>query len=442
MHTLYLWEGIMHQQHRVHPLRTTRIGLALATALALTAAAPAFATDGYFSHGNGMKAKGRGGTSIAMTGDAFGGANNPATMVRSGNRIEAGVDFFMPKRAASRSGLGPGLDGSVESDKNFFPVPEFGYNHMLSDDLSLGVSVYGNGGMNTDYEGGQFNCGFGPANMLCGSGRLGVDLSQLVIAPTLSFAINERHSIGVSPLIAAQRFKAEGLHAFSMISQDPTSLTNRGYDTTYGFGLRVGYFGQLNDKVSVGLTYASKINMGRFDKYQGLFAGNGDFDIPENFGAGIAVKPADGITIAVDYNRINYGKLRSIGNQSLVPFPLGNAAGPGFGWSDIDVVKLGVEYAANERLVLRGGYNHSKNPISGSNVTFNILAPGVVTDHATLGMTYTTDSGNEVTVAYMHAFKKSVTGASILPAFLGGMPAGLEEISMYQNSIGIQYSWK
>jgi long-chain fatty acid transport protein len=182
--------------------------------------------------------------------------------------------------------------------------------------------------------------------------------------------------------------------------------------------------------------------MGRFDKYQGLFAENGDFDIPENFGAGIAVKPADGITIAVDYNRINYGKLRSIGNQSLVPFPLGNAAGPGFGWSDIDVVKLGVEYAANERLVLRGGYNHSKNPISGSNVTFNILAPGVVTDHATLGMTYTTDSGNEVTVAYMHAFKKSVTGASILPAFLGGMPAGLEEISMYQNSIGIQYSWK
>ena len=36
------------------------------------------------------------------------------------------------------------------------------------------------------------------------------------------------------------------------------------------------------------------------------------------------------------------------------------------------------------RLVVRGGYNHSKNPISGDNVTFNIIAPGVITDHAVL----------------------------------------------------------
>lgn len=432
----------MHQQHHAHPLRATRIGLALGVTLALTAAAPAFATDGYFSHGYGMKAKGRGGASIAMTGDAFGGVNNPATMVRSGNRIEAGVDLFMPKREASRSGLGPGLDGSVESDKNFFPVPEFGYNHMLSDDLSLGVTVYGNGGMNTDYAGDQFNCGFGPANILCGSGRLGVDLMQLVIAPTASFAINERHSIGVSPLISLQRFKAEGLQAFSMVSQDPGNLTNRGYDTASGFGVRVGYLGQLSDTVSVGATYSTKINMARFDKYRGLFADSGGFDIPENFGAGIAFKPADQFTVAIDYNRINYSKIRSIGNQSLVPFPLGNASGPGFGWKDIDVWKVGFEYAASDRLTWRAGYNHTTNPITGNNVTFNILAPGVITDHATLGMTWATAAGNEVTIAYVHAFKQSVKGASILPVFMGGMPAGQEEISMYQNSIGIQYSWK
>ncbi len=432
----------MHQSHRTLHLRNTRIGVALAAALLLGATAPAFATDGYFSHGYGMKAKGRGGASIAMTGDAFGGANNPATMVRSGNRIDAGVDFFMPEREASRSGLGPGLDGSVESDKSFFPVPEFGYNHMASENLSLGVTVYGNGGMNTDYAGGQFNCGFGPANMLCGADRLGVDLTQLVIAPTASYAVNERHSIGVSPLIAVQRFKAEGLHAFSMVSQSPGNLTNRGYDTSHGFGVRIGYLGQLSDTVSIGATYATKIRMGRFDKYQGLFAEEGDFDIPENWGVGIAVKPNDALAIAVDYNRINYSKVRSIGNQSLVPFPLGNKSGPGFGWRDVDVVKVGVEYAASERLVVRGGYNHGKNPISGDNVTFNILAPGVITDHATLGATWTLASGNELTVSYAHAFKQTVKGASILPVFMGGMPAGQEEIGMYQNSIGIQYAWK
>ncbi|MFO7542315.1 MAG: long-chain fatty acid transporter, partial [Thiobacillus sp.] len=63
-------------------------------------------------------------------------------------------------------------------------------------------------------------------------------------------------------------------------------------------------------------------------------------------------------------------------------------------------------------------------------------------DHATLGFTYTLASGNELTMAYMHAFKNDVSGTSILPAFMMMAPAGTETIDMYQNSLGIQYSWK
>ncbi len=77
----------------------------LAVCAALAAAfAPglALATDGYFSHGYGMKGKGRGGASTAMTTDAFGGANNPATMVFVGNRIDLGIDWFRPERSAKR----------------------------------------------------------------------------------------------------------------------------------------------------------------------------------------------------------------------------------------------------------------------------------------------------------------------------------------------------
>ena len=40
----------------------------------------ASATNGYFSHGYGMKGKGRVGVSTAFTDDTFGGANNPAQM--------------------------------------------------------------------------------------------------------------------------------------------------------------------------------------------------------------------------------------------------------------------------------------------------------------------------------------------------------------------------
>ena len=53
----------------------------------------------------------------------------------------------------------------------------------------------------------------------------------------------------------------------------------------------------------------------------------------------------------------------------------------------------------------------------------------------TLGFTYTVESGNEVTVAYMHAFQNDESGPSY---FFGGS----DTIKMYQNALGIQYSWK
>ena len=96
----------------------------------------------------------------------------------------------------------------MDSDKTAFLIPEFGYNRMMNDSLSLGVSVYGNGGMNTTYPQGNFNCGGGAANMLCGSGELGVDLMQLIVAPTVAYKVAPQHSVGASLLLGYQRFKA------------------------------------------------------------------------------------------------------------------------------------------------------------------------------------------------------------------------------------------
>ena len=409
------------------------IGLMAVAGFALPGAA--MATNGYFSHGYGMKAKGMGGAATAMADDAFGGANNPASMVFAGDRLDLGIDLFSPKREASRSGSMPTLNGTTDSDSNYFGIPEFGYNKMLNNNLSLGVSVYGNGGMNTDYPAGQYNCGAGAANMMCGNTSLGVDLMQLMIAPTVAFKIAPNHSIGISPLIGYQRFKAEGLQAFAPASSSPSNLTNKGYDDSFGYGVRIGYMGKITPAFTIGAAYATKMNMQKFDKYKGLFAEQGAFDIPENYNLGIAYQVTPELTLALDYQRINYSGVKSISNPSTNMTPLGSSGGPGFGWQDVDVWKLGVAYQYNKQWTLRAGYNHGDNPIQARDVTFNILAPGVVKDHATLGVTYLTPAGNELTVSYMHAFENSVSGSS--PQF-----GGTETIKMYQNSIGVAYAWK
>jgi long-chain fatty acid transport protein len=62
-----------------------------------------------------MKAKGMGGASVAMTDNAFAGANNPAIAAWAGDRVEVGVDVFMPERSMDRTGL-----GETKSDSNTF----------------------------------------------------------------------------------------------------------------------------------------------------------------------------------------------------------------------------------------------------------------------------------------------------------------------------------
>lgn len=381
-------------------------------------AGSAFATNGMFSHGYGMKSKGMAGASSAMSDDAFAGANNPAAAAFAGDRIDLGVDLFSPIREATAN-VGPAPEINSQSDSNYFLIPEFGYNQMLSDSLALGVTVYGNGGMNTDY----------PENLYGGagaSGNLGVDLTQLIIAPTAAFKIAPNHSIGISPLIGFQRFEAKGF-------PDGVGGTapSPGYDDAWGFGVRVGYMGKIAPDWTIGAAYATKVDFDEMDKYSTFFLENGDLDLAENYNLGVAWQATPVIKLALDYQRIDYEGVKAIGES---------AANGGFGWDSIGVWKLGMEYKYSQSITLRAGYSHTDSPIKGSDagdVTQNIPAPGVIEDHITLGVTYTLGSGNEMTVAYMHGFENEVTGAS---AF--GGPGLNDSIKMYQNSLGFQYSWK
>ena len=431
-------------------MKTSRSLLRFLPVAAACLAGPAFATNGYFPHGYGMKAKGMGGASTALAEDSIGGATNPAAMVWAGDRMDLGLDVFMPKRDAERSGAGfAPINGRVESDKTRFFVPEFGYNRMLGNNLSVGVTVYGNGGMNTTYPQGPFQCPnspttVAPANMLCGSGTLGVDLSQLIVAPTLAYKINSQHAVGAALLLGYQQFKIVGAQAFAGLSSAPANVSNNGYDYSAGVGIRLGYQGRISDQISIGAAYAPKMNMGRFDKYSGLFAGNGDFDIPEHYSVGVAFSPVPAFTVALDVGRINYGGVPAVGNPSSNQAPLGAANGPGFGWKNIDVFKLGVIWRLSDTWTLRAGYNRGDNPITGADVTFNILAPGVMKTHYTAGFTYALAKDSELTAALMVAPRQSVTGPSMFnsPAFFGPGGGGNETIGMKQTSFGLAWGRK
>ncbi len=415
-------------------MKLRKIAVLVAAAAASTGA---LATNGYFSHGYGIKAKGMGGAGIALPQDSMAAATNPAGMAMVGNRIDLGIDWFKPNRSAEISGNATAANNGTFSGNgtSSFLIPEFGYNRMMNKDLSLGLVVYGNGGMNTNYKNG--------VPLFGTNTNAGVDLTQMFVAPTLAFKITPEHAVGISLNLAYQQFSAYGIQNFAGSSSSPANLTNNGHDESTGWGVRLGYTGQISKTVSIGATYQTKTRMSRFDKYKGLFAEQGDFDIPENYGIGIAVKATPALTAAFDIVEIKYSGVKSVSNPvsglTVGGSLLGNSNSAGFGWQDMTVYKLGFNYEMSKDLTLRAGFNYGKQPIPSSQTMFNILAPGVVERHLTLGATWNMANGGELSVGYMHAFEKRVSGPGAIPAGFGN---GNVDLKMSQDSLGIAYGWK
>jgi len=392
----------------------------------------AFATDGYFLTGYGTKQQGQGGAGVAKPGDSLAGATNPAGLILVGNRFDIGLTVFRPNRSATITNngfLGQVPPYDANRVKNF-ELPELGYSLQYRPNLALGVAIYGNGGLDTSYT--------KPIGLF-GTTRGGVDIEQMFISPTLAYKAGAHNSFGIAANIAIQRFSAEGLQNFVSLSSNPAHLTNTGHSYAAGGGVRVGWLGELNKAVSVGATYQSRTYLSKFNRYTGLFAEHGGFDVPANFAGGAAVKLGSKATLLYDEERILYGQVKSIANTLASTSPLGSDNGPGFGWHDINVAKAGVDYDVSQSLTVRAGYNHGGVPFDSSQTFFNILAPAVTKDHLHVGATVSLEGGKEISFAYIHAFNNTVNGVNSIPAAYGG---GNANLSMYQNSFLVAFGWK
>lgn len=393
----------------------TRKPILATVALALLAlAAPALATDGYFSLGYGTPYKGMAGAGQALHLSTLASATNPATIAFV-KGYDIGVGLFAPNREYSVSGNPSGYPGTFglapgtyESHSTGFVMPSMAGAWHLSEQLHLGLAIYGNGGMNTNYP-----------NKVFGQSPTGINLMQAFVAPSFTWEFANHQAIGISPIFGWQSFEAKGLGAFAMFSSAPTKLTNNGKDTSTGFGARIGYHGKFGEYFGVGASYQTKIAMGEFEDYAGLFAEHGDFDIPENWSVGISVFPSKCVSIAADVQQIYYSDVASIGNPllpNLMQAPLGADGGAGFGWEDVTVFKIGAQWEVNPTWTLRAGYAHCNQPIPESEVLFNILAPGVIEDHATVGLSALLSPKTKFHFSLMRAFSNSVEGANPLEA--------------------------
>lgn len=451
-----------------------------AALLALSAWTSAHATNGYFAHGYSVAQQALGGAGTAYASDALAVSINPAGIALVGNRFDLNVGGFQPERwyraGARGAGAGPGIftvdPGTVHSSHERFMIPAMAYSHVLGPSSSWGLALYGNGGMNTDYRdhaamfaqgltGFETHCqgtfGGGPPVAgaadnagLCGNAKATamVDLIQLFVVPSYARRLGAGSAVGIAPIFAGQRFTATGLSAFARFSNAPDKVSDNGYDYAFGVGGRLGVTLALSPVLMLAGSYQSRIDMTPFDKYAGLFAAQGDFDIPSNWNAGVQLRLPHRQRLLWDYQHVDFHQVRAVGNPldpnrfindcalprlggstAQSPACLGADTGPGFGWRAVTTHKYGYEVAFGG-LRLRLGYSKNQQPIPQGEVLFNILAPGVPEEHYTGGFSYRVARRWDADLALTYARNHPVTGKNPLSNSTATAPQLLSAIAM------------
>lgn len=344
-----------------------------------------YATNGLSSHGYGAVNKGLGGAGVAWSQDSLAAATNPAGMNSVGNKLDFGAEFFSSHRAYSVEGgpTGPPPEGAFylregghHSRHESFIIPNFGYNTVLADGSTLGVSVYMSGN-NTDYSSDTYS-----------GGDAGIDLSQMFVAPTYAWRLNKNHAFGVSPILAYQTFEFSGVSQFAASSSNGDGMSDRGPDQSWGYGLAVGWQGALSQSVHAGVSYRSEIRMGKLSKYSGLLAEQGGLDIPANLTVGLAWRSGHH-NIVFDIQHIAYSDIKSTANRflpNLRDSRLGDDSGAGFGWKDMTIYKLGYQWDVRPTTSLRVGLNYGEHFVRDSEIFLNLMSPAITEWHYTVGI--------------------------------------------------------
>ena len=390
-----------------------RHGLRIAASTVALCALPwsiAQATQGTMPHGYGVKSEGMGGVVMALPQDALVGASNPAGMVQVGDRLDLGVAFLKVDQGAEFAGT----DYEASHDRDLYVIPQLGLNKMLDERSSIGLSLVGNG----------VGTGYASSDNIGGLQSPGSEFQQMVGTLSYSRQLNEVHSVGVGLLLIRQALDIDGTASIGL---------PEGRDVAYGTGLRLGWMARLNDAITFGASYATRGYMSKMDRFENLLAEDGDMDMPETYGMGLAYQK-DRLTLGLDVQRIMWADVKSLANPgvgSATGAP-GSSNGPGFGWQNQTVWRVGAAYDVLPELTLRAGYNHGSKLIDSQDTYLGLLAPSANRRHATAGATYRLDNGHELSMAYDRSFNEKVKGD-------GPGPDGLTNVYMGQHWLSLSY---
>jgi long-chain fatty acid transport protein len=367
------------------------------------------------------------GIGVVLAEDTYTMAINPANAAALGSRVDIGLDFEMPFAKATIHGNLLGPQQTVESSEDLFLVPQAGIAFPLSTNLSLGFTGFF-AGFGADYPDSPY-ARFG------GSDRSSLSLAQAGVSSALAWTPLPNQAFGVALNLSYQAVDVKGVDAFEPFSSDPAHFTNQGSDPCLGYGFTLGWRGALSDSLIGAASFRSKSWTQRAKEYAGLLPDHGTLDLPAMYGAGLSWTPHPRVTVAAEFQRVLYAEQRATGNPGVEALrdgrKLGDKDGPGFGWRNQNLYKLGIAWQATPTLDVRGGYSHGTQQMPRDETLLGFLSPSFQKDHFTIGTTWAFGARWEASGYFGFSPPRSIHGENSIPAIAGGGEADMHSVQYF-----------
>ena len=104
----------------------------------------------------------------------------------------------------------------------------------------------------------------------------------------------------------------------------------------------------------------------------------------------------------------------------------------------MNVIKIATEWKQSDKMTWRAGYAYATNPVGPEDVTLNIIAPGIVEHHFSLGGSYKYNEKSKLDFAVVIVPRSTVSGPEVTPA--GVTPGSNIELYMRQFSLSVGWS--
>jgi hypothetical protein len=180
----------------------------------------------------------------------------------------------------------------------------------------------------------------------------GTSFERQYFAPGFEHQLNDNGILGVSAVIAYQRYSAANLGLTAANSPDRSLWAFPNYspyqESAYGTGVRLAVRQEVVEGIALDAGFQSRIDMEEFAAYRGVYAQPADLDIPARARFGLAFQSSEKSWLNFAIERVMYSEISAFPSRQLPNrflSLLGDSTSPSFDWQDLTVYSVGFTWS-------------------------------------------------------------------------------------------------